>query len=110
MGKNSKRKEPLEAQLIFNVIDKKRRELLPFLKEFKNEFYLAGGTALAIQLGHIKSIDFDFFSNEKFDLLKLQKKNSKLFKGFKITITQLEPDTLSMLINEDVKISFFNIE
>ena len=28
-------------------------------------FYLAGGTALAIQIGHRLSIDFDLFSSEE---------------------------------------------
>ena len=27
-------------------------------------FYLAGGTALALQLGHRQSVDFDFFSQK----------------------------------------------
>lgn len=31
-----------------------------------NQFYLAGGTALAFYLGHRKSIDLDFFSKEPF--------------------------------------------
>jgi hypothetical protein len=35
---------------------------------FSNRFYLAGGTALALQLGHRKSIDLDFFSeNDEID-------------------------------------------
>lgn len=29
-----------------------------------NSFYLAGGTALALQIGHRKSIDFDFFTTQ----------------------------------------------
>ena len=29
--------------------------------------YMAGGTALALQLGHRRSVDFDFFCKEKFD-------------------------------------------
>jgi hypothetical protein len=32
-----------------------------------NDFYLAGGTGLALQIGHRKSMDFDFFSKNKFD-------------------------------------------
>lgn len=28
---------------------------------------MAGGTALALQLGHRTSLDFDFFTNERFD-------------------------------------------
>ena len=31
----------------------------------RSGFYLAGGTALALQLGHRQSVDFDFFSEEK---------------------------------------------
>ncbi len=86
----------METQLKLSVIDKKRKEPLPLLKEFKNQFYLARGTALALQLGHRKSVDFDFFSTEKFDILTLEKKINKLFKEQKITIIQLEPDTLSI--------------
>lgn len=37
---------------------------LGFLKEFS--FYLAGGTGLALQLGHRKSFDFDFFTSKEF--------------------------------------------
>lgn len=38
--------------------------------------YLAGGTALALHLGHRESIDFDFFSAETFDPIKLSQKLS----------------------------------
>src|SRR5512136_3469530 len=31
-------------------------------KPFMRRFYLGGGTALALQLGHRRSIDLDFFS------------------------------------------------
>jgi len=31
------------------------------------DFYLAGGTALALHLGHRRSVDLDFFSTESFD-------------------------------------------
>ena len=41
------------------------RELLCFIGQcaFVERFYLAGGTALALRLGHRQSIDLDFFSN-----------------------------------------------
>jgi predicted nucleotidyltransferase component of viral defense system len=32
-----------------------------------NEFYLAGGTALALQLGHRQSVDLDFFTENDFN-------------------------------------------
>lgn len=39
------------------------KELFPKLAPFKDDFYLAGGTALALQIGHRVSVDFDFFSD-----------------------------------------------
>jgi hypothetical protein len=36
--------------------------------EWITSYYLAGGTALALQIGHRQSIDFDFFSETEFDL------------------------------------------
>jgi len=40
------------------------QELLEFIgqQSFSQRFYLAGGTALALQLGHRRSVDLDFFS------------------------------------------------
>lgn len=67
------------------------------------DFYLAGGTALALQLGHRKSIDLDFFSKDypKQDVLlqSLSKYNP--------TIAQNSIGTLDTFI-DDVKVSFFN--
>lgn len=43
-----------------------RQVLLTFFDSLIGEhFYLAGGTALALQLGHRKSIDLDFFSPDQ---------------------------------------------
>lgn len=41
-------------------------------ESFRN-FYLAGGTALALQIGHRKSYDFDFFSEKEFSSTLLTK-------------------------------------
>jgi predicted nucleotidyltransferase component of viral defense system len=38
--------------------------------------YLAGGTALALQIGHRISVDLDFFTQEEFDEAKLSEKLS----------------------------------
>lgn len=40
------------------------KRIYPFVKDF----YLAGGTALALQFGHRKSFDFDFFTQKKFNV------------------------------------------
>ena len=71
----------MEAQLKLNILDNNRKVLLPLLKEFKNEFYLAGGTALALQLGHRISIDFDFFALDDSNLNSLQKKLKRYLKA-----------------------------
>lgn len=40
------------------------KEVFDKLKGFQ-EYYLAGGTALALQIGHRKSVDFDLFSDKE---------------------------------------------
>ena len=49
-------------------------ELLPIVKLFKNEFYLVGGTAIALHIGHRRSIDFDLFKSRKLVLNRIVKK------------------------------------
>lgn len=44
------------------IFDPKRLELFEELKTFGNTCYLAGGTALALQINHRKSYDFDIFT------------------------------------------------
>lgn len=57
-------------------------QLCPLLKTL--EFYLAGGTALALRFGHRISVDLDFFSARPFSVadlsLTLEKESSKTFK------------------------------
>jgi len=43
-------------------------------KPYMNNFYLAGGTALALLYGHRKSIDIDLFTNTDFDTAWLLEK------------------------------------
>ncbi|MEA3307998.1 MAG: nucleotidyl transferase AbiEii/AbiGii toxin family protein [Chloroflexota bacterium] len=49
----------------WEAVTPKLRELLYSIGQcaFMERFYLAGGTALALRLGHRRSIDLDFFSN-----------------------------------------------
>lgn len=44
------------------VLTEESRKLFSKLSIFKQDFYLAGGTALALQLGHRVSVDLDLFS------------------------------------------------
>ena len=93
--------------MFYNILDKKRLKILPLLKNFKKDFYLAGGTGLALQLGHRDSIDFDFFSKNNIDTQKLFLQIKKIFKGYKILKIQEERNTLTVFIDENIKLSFF---
>ena len=50
------------TKLYLDILDDRRKRLFSMLKSFEGEWVLAGGTALALQIGHRKSIDFDLFS------------------------------------------------
>ncbi len=55
------------------ILTKKQSELLPLINQFASEFTLVGGTAIALQIGHRESIDFDLFSKTEFDNSKIRK-------------------------------------
>lgn len=86
---------------IFPQEQKKIYKNLSFLKN--NGFILFGGTAIALQLGHRQSIDFDFFTSNRLD----KKLKDEILKNLKSgTILQNEECTLIYLKNK-VKLSFF---
>jgi hypothetical protein len=47
-----------------DVLTAKARQLFPKLARLRTDFYLAGGTALALQIKHRVSVDFDLFSDD----------------------------------------------
>jgi hypothetical protein len=85
------------------VLSAKQNKILPLLKIFKKEFSLAGGTAIALQIGHRRSIDFDFFSNKKFGNLSLYNKLSKILKIEKVLVDEKDEYTF---ISGGVKLTF----
>lgn len=92
----------------WDILDKKRKEILPLFKVFSMlGFYLAGGTGLALQIGHRDSIDFDFFVYGDYETSKLKEKISEVFKDYKIIFTQEEKNTVSCIIDDEVQLSFF---
>ena len=44
-----------------NILSEEQKQLLPFILSFKKEYYMVGGTAVSLQIGHRESIDFDLF-------------------------------------------------
>jgi len=86
------------------TLSKNTKGALESLKgDFLKKFYLAGGTALALQFGHRRSIDLDFFSGEKFSPENLKQELKKISK-FKVQAE--DEDTLEIILNQ-TKISFF---
>lgn len=87
-----------------DILNKNQLELLNLIKEFSREFYLVGGTAIALHLGHRRSIDFDLFKTKAFNKKKVIDKIEKFYKQYKIIYK--ENDQLHLLVN-NVKITFF---
>ena len=86
------------------ILNDKQIELLPLIGEFKREYYLVRGTAIALYLGHRRSIDFDLF---KFAALKRKKNLDKIQShGYKPIVSWNVADQMNLIVNE-VKLTFF---
>lgn len=93
--------------MFYDILDKKRLDILPLFESFKNDFYLAGGTGLALQIGHRDSVDFDFFSSSDLDTEKLFNEFTDVFQEYDLLKIQEEKNTLGILIDNDINLSFF---
>lgn len=92
--------------MFYETISPEQFDILNRLSEEKrltDTFYLAGGTALSLELGHRLSYDFDFFSKDNFDSNYFSDLIINTFDG---TVTSLSDDTVNGSIN-GVNISFF---
>ncbi|MEA1897549.1 MAG: nucleotidyl transferase AbiEii/AbiGii toxin family protein [Bacteroidota bacterium] len=91
-----------------NILPEKQVELYKLLKtvDWLKDFYLAGGTGLALHIGHRQSIDFDFFTSSDIDNNKLDLKLSRIG-VFKRTYEDI--NTLYGELN-DVKLSFIKYD
>ena len=93
--------------LHWEILDEGRIKVVKILSLFKKNFYLAGGTALALQIGHRYSIDFDLFTKNSFSTQVLFNKLNEFFFGNELIKVQEEKDTLTVISDENIKISFF---
>ncbi len=86
------------------ILNKNQVDLLQLIKLFNREFYLVGGTAIALYLGHRRSIDFDLFKKSSFSNHRILKKISS--NGFRYSITRNVRGQINLIVS-DVKITFF---
>ena len=56
-----------------DILTDTQKALIPHFELFAKEYYLVGGTAIALYLGHRKSIDFDLFTYNKIKLKSIKK-------------------------------------
>jgi len=87
------------------IFSKNQVDLLPYLKKFQRSFFMVGGTAIALHLGHRRSIDFDLFTPArlvkhriKSKLLEIPYPQVPLFEDF---------DQLHLSVH-NVKVTFFS--
>ena len=88
-----------------NILNNHQRELLNNLHlQDVGDFYLAGGTALALQIGHRTSVDFDFYTKDIFDSLELL---TTLKKQISDLTVQTQAEKTLRVFSESTEISFF---
>lgn len=91
-----------------DILPEPQRQLWSALATMPAEWVLYGGTAIALQLGHRQSIDFDFFANRPLDADRLTAALPFLRSA---TTTQRAPDTWSVRVDcgGSVAVSFFGV-
>lgn len=94
------------GKIFYQVFNKNQKRIFPKLRFLaKKNFYLAGGTALALQLAHRTSLDFDFYSKSHFRSDNLLSDLKEAFPE-KIEEVSKASDTLFVRIDK-VSSSFF---
>jgi hypothetical protein len=88
------------------ILTKAQSELLPFITEFRHKYYLVGGTAISLHIGHRRSIDFDLFTNgDHLDLMRIKSILNK-YQSFPLQVSYEAFDQMHIMLNK-VKITFF---
>ncbi len=57
-----------------NILSDRQNELLSFVSSFRRNYYLVGGTAIALHIGHRRSIDYDLFTEKTINKSLIKKK------------------------------------
>ncbi|MBI4374237.1 MAG: nucleotidyl transferase AbiEii/AbiGii toxin family protein [Deltaproteobacteria bacterium] len=96
----------MASLLHVEVLNSGRQELLKNLNFIKEaDFYLAGGTALALQIGHRKSVDFDFYTPKMFEPSAFWARFNKAVAASENV--RMADGTLIVLVKKEIELSFF---
>jgi len=89
-----------------NILTANQLKLLPLVKEFSRDYYLVGGTAIALHLGHRRSIDFDLFTSGRIKKQSIKRTIDR----YKCPVSDVlfEDSEQLHLIVHNVKLTFFS--
>jgi len=96
--------------LHYETVPANTLELLKLISPRLHElgFYLAGGTALALRLGHRVSVDLDFFKSDQFSPPEIANE-LKALSGSPSNIIQQSKGSIA-LIHQDTKLEFLRYD
>ena len=86
------------------ILIESQLELLPLVKSFSASFGLVGGTAVALHLGHRRSIDFDLFIDKEFSSKSIRE---KIKRNWSIQTVIVDEHGEFTLVVNNVKLTFF---
>jgi hypothetical protein len=88
------------------ILTKNQIELLPLVRAFSKDYYLAGGTAVALQIGHRRSIDFDLFTSREIRRSSIQ--HAMQACGFSVEKLMYEAFDQMHVMVHGTKMTFFS--
>ena len=91
------------SKIYLEILDSDRQKVFDRLRVFGQYGYLSGGTALALQLNHRKSVDFDIFVKKPIDS-SLRRKIKTVFgdQPYEVNTT----DQITFPLGEGIEITF----
>ena len=76
----------------YEIFSKNQLALLPIIGKYKKNFFLVGGTGIALYIGHRRSIDFELFTFEKINPSSIKKQVAVA--GFRSNLLISLPDLI----------------
>uniref|UniRef100_A0A832G6Z2 Nucleotidyltransferase n=1 Tax=Ignavibacterium album TaxID=591197 RepID=A0A832G6Z2_9BACT len=86
------------------ILSENQQKLLPIIRKFKRKFFLVGGTAIALYLGHRRSVDFDLFTTTPFEKKSIEARLKNAGVKFKTAYQTKQEWSIFVF---DTKITFY---